>query len=549
MGTGNADSALQDSVKKEVHADNMQDDDVDDELSCIPVPEQTDGGWYHDAFGYEIFVRSFYDTDGDGIGDLKGIIEKLDYLNDGDPATSDDLGVTLIWLMPTSPSPSYHGYDVTDYRGVNPEYGTAEDMKNLVEECHKRGIRIILDLVLNHSSSQHPWFLESEAPDSSRRDWYLWSTKTREWPRPWGGKPNTWHPKGDQWYYGIFWSGMPDLNYTTEAVREEMNEVARYWLEEYKVDGFRLDAVRYVVETGPDGLQDTEETFTFWKEFATTVATHHPEALLLGEAWTANSIAAKYQVNGDGLTLTFDFDLMESIMAGLVAEEPADIERSLCDFGRHFPKGSGNAIFLGNHDLLRVASRLQERDELVRMGAMLLMTLPGMPFIYYGQELGLPNGPTMDDVHKRLPMPWTDGENGGFTSGKPWKAPGSGYSKLNVAAQMNDTSSLLTLYRTLANLRTANIALRRGGFEPLSATSKTSGEVWAFRRPHSAQQVVVAANFGSAGALETRVALSGSEFSGARRIWPEDEAPLTLSDGWLHAGDIKAHSLVVIELE
>lgn len=546
--TGSAGSTPQDAVKKEVVPDGLE-ADATEEPYCVNIPEQTLDSWYHDAVGYEIFVRSFYDSDGNGLGDLQGIIEKLDYLNDGDEATSTDLGISLIWLMPTSPSPSYHGYDVTDYRGVNPDYGTAKDMKELVEECHKRGIRIILDLVLNHSSSQHPWFLESQKGDSAKRDWYLWSDKQLDWPRPWGGKQNTWHQQGDDWYYGIFWSGMPDLDYTSPAVRDEMYDVARYWLDEFGVDGFRLDAVRYVVETGPDGLQDTAETLAFWEEFSTGIAAYRPDALLLGEAWVSNSVAAQYQVGGKGLHLTFDFDLMESVVAGLLAEEPADIERTLCNFAKHFPKGSGNAVFLTNHDLVRLASRLQEKDELMRLGAMLLMTLPGIPFIYYGQELGLPNGPTMDDVHKRLPMHWDDSAHAGFTVAKPWKDPSSSYALLNVASQNKDSESLLNLYRALTHLRGANVALRRGGFEPATASSKTSDALWAFLRPHSQQRIVVIVNFGATDALEAKATLPGPAAADATRIWPPATGKATIEDEWLHAGDVPAHSLVVLALE
>ena len=194
-------------------------EDNESPAECISYPDLAQPQWFHKAVMYEIFVRSFQDSDGDGIGDLQGIIQRLDYLNDGDPKTETDLGITLLWLMPISPSPSYHGYDVTDYRSVNPDYGTAEDLKTLVEEADKRGIKILLDLVMNHSSDQHPWFVDSAQSTSTRRDWYLWAETAHNWPRPWGDKHSTWHKSGDQWYYGIFWSGMPDLNYTVQIGR------------------------------------------------------------------------------------------------------------------------------------------------------------------------------------------------------------------------------------------------------------------------------------------------------------------------------------------
>ncbi|MBE9472169.1 MAG: alpha-amylase, partial [Chloroflexi bacterium] len=195
--------------------------------------------WWNDAIFYEIFVRSFYDSDGDGVGDLNGLIEKLDYLNDGDPATTDDLGVTGLWLMPISQSPSYHGYDVADYLTVDDEYGTNEDFRRLMEEAHKRDIRVIVDLVLNHTSSQHPWFQSArDDVDSPYRDFYVWSEENPGYKSPWGGQ--VWHRTSSGYYYGIFWEGMPDLNYDNPAVTTEMEEVIRFWLEDMGADGFRL---------------------------------------------------------------------------------------------------------------------------------------------------------------------------------------------------------------------------------------------------------------------------------------------------------------------
>ena len=509
--------------------------DVEAELACTPLPPLVGDRWFHEAVGYEIFVRSFSDSDGDGIGDLRGLIEKLDYLNDGDANTDTDLGVTLLWLMPTFPSPSYHGYDVTDYYGVNPQYGTLADMKELVEESHKRGIRIILDLVMNHSAKQHPWFLDSASEEGDHRDWYVWSATKKEWPRPWGGNPNTWHKHGSAWYYGIFWSGMPDLDYTSPEVRAEMTKVARYWLAEFGVDGFRLDAVRYIVETGPDnGLQDTPETMAWWAELAGTLTHEFPDVLLLGEAWATNSIAAAYHVDGKGLNLTFDFDLMESAIAGMLAEEPADMERVLCTFATHFPADTADASFMTNHDLIRLASRLKEDPQLIRLAAELLFLLPGTPFIYYGQEIGMTNGPTMDDVHKRLPMQWDAGESAGFTSGKPWKAPHSNSKSVNVSAQDKAPESLLNLYRRLIRMRQANRALSLGGFQPVAIVSPGVEGLWAFVRPHPEQTLLVVANLSEAPATSVKVPLS--EVASAQQIWPTAKGWVTLDKGILEAG-------------
>ena len=265
--------------------------------------------WWNDTTFYEIFVRSFYDSDGDGIGDLNGLIGKLDYLNDGDPTiTSDpstssghDLGVTGIWLMPIMASPSYHGYDVTDYYQVNPEYGTNEDFKRLIEDAHKRGIRVIIDLVLNHTSAEHPWFIESQEPGSPKRDWYVWSNEEPQ------GKG--WHPgKNGGYYYGYFGEHMPDLNYKNPAVTEEMYKVVRFWLEQMGADGFRLDAVKYLYEDGKR-IEHTPATHEWLKDFNKFYKGIAPQAFTVGEVWDDSGTAAKYV--GDELDATFDFGLAE----------------------------------------------------------------------------------------------------------------------------------------------------------------------------------------------------------------------------------------------
>ena len=255
----------------------------------VVPPAPADGvaadAWWNGAVFYEVFVRSFADSDGDGKGDLRGLLAKLDYLNDGDPATTADLGVDALWLMPVFESPSYHGYDVVDYRAIERDYGTAADLDALVVAAHARGVRVIVDLVLNHTSVEHPWFRESaSSPSSPRRDWYLWSPTDLGWTQPWNPESGScWHERNGAFYYALFWSGMPDLNYRTPAVREEAKAIASFWLAR-GVDGFRLDAARHLVEDGPGpALVDTPETHAFWKEFAAHVRSVKPDAVLVGE--------------------------------------------------------------------------------------------------------------------------------------------------------------------------------------------------------------------------------------------------------------------------
>ena len=526
-------------------AETRRAQEVAEEQGCQAIPPVQDPRWYHEAVGYEIFVRSFYDSDGDGIGDLAGILEKLDYLNDGDPESGNDLGISLLWLMPTFPSPSYHGYDVSDYRGVNPDYGSLDDLRELVAEGQKRGIRVLLDLVLNHSSSLHPWFVDSTVPTSPLRNWYVWSEEPLDWKRPFGGAAATWHEATENnYYYGIFWSGMPDLNYTSAAVRAEMTDIGRFWLEDVGIAGYRLDAVRYIVETGPDGLQDTPATMVWWEEFSGAMHATQPEALLIGEAWASNSIAARYHVAGKGLDMTFDFDLMEAIVAGLLAEEPADIENVLCSFAGQFPTDSGDATFLSNHDLTRLASRVKGRQELLSLGAMLLFTLPGMPVIYYGQEIGMSNGPLLKDEHKRLPMQWEKTPNAGFTTGQPWLPVNDDFATVNVGTQLEDSGSLLTLYRKLIALRNSHRALRTGGFMPAKATAKTAYDVWGFVRADTESSLAIYVNLSGTPALDAQLDLPEGNYSAASRVFPES-APAVLSGGVLLVGDVPAYSLTV----
>lgn len=372
--------------------------------------------WASGAVFYEVFVRSFEDSNGDGKGDLAGLIARLDYLNDGNPATETDLGVDALWLMPVFASPSYHGYDTTDYETINPDYGTNADFARLLAEAHRRGIRIIVDLVVNHTSVKHPWFVESaSSPSSPRRDWYVWSPTDPGWAQPWNASGRSWHQDHGAWFYGVFWEGMPDLNLRTPAVREEVKRIAALWLAR-GVDGFRLDAARHLVETGPgDGQSDTAETHQFLKELAAHVRAIKPDALLIGEAWTETPIVATYYGStahvpgGDELPLNFDFKLAERILEGTSAGEARGIVEKLREVQAMYPPGATDVPFLTNHDNVRVATELGGDAGKLRSAAAVLLTLPGTPFLYYGEEVGLENGNAKDgDPAKRTPMPWED---------------------------------------------------------------------------------------------------------------------------------------------
>jgi glycosidase len=352
--------------------------------------------WADGAVFYEVFVRSFADSDGDGVGDLRGLIERLDYLNDGDPATDDDLGVTGLWLMPIFPSPSYHGYDVTDYEDIEPDYGTLADFDELMRETQRRGIRVILDLVLNHSSSQHRWFVDaSTGPSSPYRDWYVWRGTNPGWTQPWGGSYPTWHLNENDgtYYYGVFWGGMPDLNFTTPAVRAEARRLAALWLDR-GADGFRLDATRYLIETGGGaGQEDTPPTHDFWQEFTASVRQHAPDALVVAENWAPTPVIAAYfgstdiVERGHELPLNFNFPMSDAILDALRTGSRAPVERALRSMDALYPEGVRDAPFLTNHDQVRIASQLAGNPGGLRSAAAVLLTLPGVPFLYYGEEV------------------------------------------------------------------------------------------------------------------------------------------------------------------
>ncbi|MFP4343806.1 MAG: alpha-amylase family glycosyl hydrolase [Anaerolineales bacterium] len=456
-----------------------------------PLPLGARSGWWNDAVFYEVFVRSFYDSDGDGVGDLQGLIEKLDYLNDGDPATDDDLGVTGIWLMPIMDSPSYHGYDIVDYYRVEPDYGTNEDFKALIDAAHERGIRVIIDLVINHTSSAHPWFINSAGgEDAERRAWYVWSDEQQDYRGPWGQQ--VWYRRGDGWYYAVFWSEMPDLNYEHPAVTAEIYDVAEFWLEEMGADGFRLDAVRYLIEddllTATPRLATTEETLGWLEAFREHYVAVESEAMTVGEVWSHTQEVNHYLEEG-ALDLAFEFDLAEAIISAVGSGSPAALRSHMRQVQQVYAD-SHYATFLTNHDQERVMERLRGDVDRMKLAAATYLTLPGVPFVYYGEEIGMV-GHKPDEL-LRTPMQWTAEAEAGFTTGRPWQAVNRDYAEVNVASQDEDPDSLLSHYRRLIHLRHAHPALHTGAFMPVESSD---GLVYPFLRLEDGDRVLVVLNF------------------------------------------------------
>ncbi len=444
--------------------------------------------WKRGAVCYEIFVRSFYDSDGDGIGDLQGLIQKLDYINDGDPDSQRDLGARCIWLMPVAQSPSYHGYDVTDYYNVDRDYGTNEDFKRLVSEAHRRGIRVLVDLVLNHASSEHPYFKDALLnPDSPYRDWFIWSPSHPGVKNPWGG--DNWHrsPVREEYYYGFFWSGMPDLNYETPAVREEAKRIATFWLEELGADGFRLDAVKHLVEQDYGRIvEHVPATHAVLREFAAHTHRVAPDAFTIGEVW--DSIGAMLLYYPDQLDAYFAFEASEAIMESVRTGSANTLLRPFLRLQRELPADRWSP-FLRNHDQTRTLTALGGDIARAKLAATLLLTLPGLPFVYYGEEIGMTGD--KPDPRLRTPMHWSRASAAGFTDGLAWEPLQPDSLIANVEVQEADPNSLLNLYRRLIHLRAENTALASGQLVPLTASVSA---VAAYLRREGGRAVLVVAN-------------------------------------------------------
>jgi glycosidase len=439
--------------------------------------------WWNDRVFYEVFVRSFRDGNGDGIGDLRGLIEKLDYLNDGNASTSNDLGVTGLWLMPVAEAASYHGYDVTDYRAIEHDYGTSADFRQLVAEAHRRGIAVIVDLVLNHTSSGHPWFRDALTPGSAHDDWYVWAPSDPGYTGPSGQA--VWHKAGTRWFYGVFSDAMPDLNLENPKVTAELADVARYWLNDLGVDGFRLDAAQHLIEEGRKQL-NTPSTLAWLRDFHGGVRAAKPDALLVGEVFAGASIAGRYVP--DSVDLTFDFDLAGATVAALQSRQPAPLVSAIDETNGSWPAGQ-EATFLTNHDQDRVMSQLNGDVAAARLAAFMLLIQPGVPFVYYGEEIGMRG--SKPDERIRTPMQWSaDAPAAGFSAAAPWQALQDDWRTVNVAAETAAPGSLLSTYRSLIRLRAAQSALRDGA----TVTLQSGGGVAGWLRSDAGETLLAVIN-------------------------------------------------------
>jgi maltose alpha-D-glucosyltransferase/alpha-amylase len=490
-----------------------------------------DGLWYKDAVVYQVHVRAFYDSSGDGNGDFRGLAQKLDYLQ--------ELGINTIWLMPFFPSPLRDdGYDIADYRTVNPTYGTLDDFKAFLEAAHQRSIRVIIEMVLNHTSDQHPWFQESRSSrDNPRRDWYVWSdtdtkykgtrlifvdTELSNW---------AWDPVSKQYYWHRFFSHQPDLNYDNPQVREEMWDIMKFWLQ-MGVDAFRLDAVPYLVEREGTNCENLPETHEIIKDLRVRMDREFPGRMLLAEANQWPTDLRAYFGNGDEFNMAFHFPLMPRMFMGLKLEDRKPITEILKQTPE-IPENCQWCLFLRNHDELtlemvtdmerdymydeyakdkamrlnlgirrRLAPLLDNDRRRIELMNGLLMSLPGTPIIYYGDEIGMGDNVNLGDRHGvRTPMQWEGGWNGGFSPADPEALysplmlnPVYGFQAINVQSQKRFEHSLLSWMKLLIRVRKTTPVLGRGSIQFLYPANH---RVLAYTRRLGNETVLVVNNLSS----------------------------------------------------
>ena len=493
--------------------------------------------WYKDAIIYQLHVRTFCDSNGDGIGDFPGLIQKLDYLQ--------ELGVNTLWLLPFFPSPLRDdGYDISDYTAVHPSYGALEDFKTFLSAAHDRGMRVIIELVLNHTSDQHSWFQESRSSrENPKRDWYVWSetddryqgvriifvdTERSNW---------AWDPLSKSYYWHRFFSHQPDLNYDNPAVFEAMWTVMKFWLE-MGVDGFRLDAVPYLVEREGTSCENLPETHAVIREFRKRLDQEYPGKMLLAEANQWPSDVCLYFGASDEFHMAFHFPLMPRMFMSVQLEDRKPIVEIL-EQTPQIPASCQWCLFLRNHDELtlemvtdierdymydeyakdkgmrlnlgirrRLAPMMDNDRWRVQLLNGLLMSMPGTPIIYYGDEIGMGDNVYLGDRNGvRTPMQWNGGWNGGFSGADPERLysplisnPVYGFQAINVESQRRSQHSLLSWMRRIVHVRKASRVLSRGSIEFLKPSNH---RVLAYVRQLGDEKILVVNNLSkSAQAVE-----------------------------------------------
>jgi alpha-amylase len=473
--------------------------------------------WPHAGITYEIFVQSFNDSNGDGIGDINGVTEKLDYIK--------ELGANAIWLMPIMPSPTYHKYDVTNYKEIHPDYGTLEDFKRLLEEAHSRDIKIVIDLIINHTSNEHPWFIDAKkSRESPFRDYYVWAQKDtiadylnkkkvtldsdniRQWHDPGSGK---------DFYYGFFWGGMPDLNFDNQAVKEEIIEIGRFWLEDVGVDGFRLDAAKHIF---PD--ERPLDNHAFWKEFREAMVKIKPDIYLVGEVYDKKEIVAPYL---PGLPALFNFDFHYTLLEAFEKEDGMLLVKKQADilnFYNNITKDFIDATFSSNHDQPRLLGELGNDPLKHKQAILILMSMPGAPYLYYGEEIGMLG--KKPDENIREPFLWdTKSADKGRAT---WINPvySTDETVVPLSQQRDDPQSYFNFYKSVIQLRNTNRVLALGDLQLLKETYDPA--IMIYLRKYEQQELLVVHHIGSnekvieipAGFKKVVYSTQGAEITGSK---------------------------------
>ncbi|MEY8444517.1 alpha-glucosidase [Lactococcus ileimucosae] len=493
--------------------------------------------WWQEAVIYQIYPRSFQDSNGDGIGDIKGIISRLDYL--------EKLGITGIWLSPVYKSPNDdNGYDISDYESIMDEFGTMADMETLISEAEKRGIKIIMDLVVNHTSDEHPWFIEARKSEKSKyRDYYIWRDAAEDGSLPndlkslFGGSAWQWDETAGQYYLHLFSKKQPDLNWENEALRQAVYDMMNFWIDK-GIGGFRMDVIDLIGKQPDKGITGNGPKLHDYLKEMHQATFGGKNLLTVGETWGATPKIAKQYSNpvNKELSMVFQFEHIGLDEAegktkwDLIPLEISKLKEVFSKWQTELGDEGWNSLFWNNHDLPRIVSRWgndkEYRVESAKMLAILLHMMKGTPYIYQGEEIGMTNSPVtdiqqVDDIESRnmyyerleegyskaeiltsinakgrdnarTPMQWNAQDNAGFTTGKPWLALNPNYKQINVEAALKDKNSIFYTYQKLIALRKENPLVIWGEFELLTETEE---EVFAYVRSYRGEKWLIVANF------------------------------------------------------
>lgn len=458
-------------------------------VACTSEPAQADTTDDNYRVFYQIFVGSFSDSDGDGIGDIRGIINRIDYLNDGNINGGNDIGVQGIWLSPIFTSPSYHKYDIADYYSIDPDFGTEDDLRELLELCHERNIKVILDLAINHSSSQNSWFTSFRKArlafdtENTYYDYYTCVTADEK------QGTSTYYSVGNGWYYeGNFSSDMPELNYDNQTVREQMVDVAKYWLD-LGVDGFRFDAIKYIYYC------DTEKSAAFWEWYITELKKLKSDIYTVGECWSSDSEVLEYY------SALNCFDFTTSGAEGQIAKAANNqkinaFTKYVASYQQSILAKNSEAMympFLANHDMDRAAGYCTVSMGSAYMAANLYLLCCGSPFIYYGEEIGMKGtrGSANTDANRRLAMLWGDGDTVEDPTGTTFDS--SKQINGTVAEQLKNSDSLLRHYQAVIALRIKYPEIARGTY---TAITTENSEVGGFNVVYGDSTIAIIHNTG-----------------------------------------------------